>query len=392
MSVKQFTASKRLQQVQTPVIPEIAALIEATPGTISLGQGVVYYPPPPAALDRVKQFENRHEQHIYSDATGIPALRETIMDKLRQENAITDLSLRRVVVTAGSNMAFLNALLAIADAGDEIILLKPYYFNHEMAITMLGCQTVAVDCDSHYQPDLQAIRAAITSRTRAIVTVSPNNPSGAVYPAATLQTINELCREQGLFHISDEAYEYFTYDDAKHFSPACISGSEAHTISLFSLSKAFGFASWRIGYMLIPEQIELAIKKVQDTNLICPSRISQEAAIEAIKAGRAYCLEKREHIETVRSDLLNALDSLADICEIPCAKGAFYFLLRMRTELTAMAVVQSLIKRHRIAVIPGETFGLNEGCYLRVAYGALDRKQSEIAAERLVKGLQEIIS
>src|SRR5438093_284653 len=94
--------------------------------------------------------------------------------------------------------------------------------------------------------------AALTPKTRAVVTISPNNPTGAVYPEAALREVNAICREHGLYHIHDEAYEYFVYDGAKHFSPGSIPGAATHTISLYSLSKAYGFASWRIGAMVIP--------------------------------------------------------------------------------------------------------------------------------------------
>src|SRR5205807_2533015 len=118
----------------------------------------------------------------------------------------------------------------------------PYYFNHEMAVTMADARPVVVKTDENYQLRPDAIRQAITSRTRAIVTVSPNNPSGAVYGEAALREVNELCRSRGLYHIHDEAYEYFTYEGARHFSPGSITGAQGHTISLYSLSKAYGFA------------------------------------------------------------------------------------------------------------------------------------------------------
>ena len=102
-----------------------------------------------------------------------------------------------------------------------------------------------------------------------------------MYPEAALGAVNQLCREHGLYHISDEAYEYFTYGNARHFSPASMSGAEQYTISLYSLSKAYGFASWRVGYLVIPEALLPSLLKVQDTNLICPPLITQYAAIGA---------------------------------------------------------------------------------------------------------------
>jgi aspartate/methionine/tyrosine aminotransferase len=282
MQSKSFKESQRMRDVQSPIIPLVADLINETPGTISLGQGVVYFTPPQSVFNRITQLDSSIDYHLYSAVEGIPELRSCISSKLEQENNIHLNGSQRIVVTAGSNMAFMNAMMAITDPDDEIILLCPYYFNHEMAIKMVNCKPVIVETDSEYQPCLDNIISAITARTKAVVTVSPNNPSGAIYSETTLREINALCKEKGLYHISDEAYEYFTYDDIEHYSVASISDSDEHTISLYSLSKAYGFASWRIGYMILPEHLMMSVKKAQDTTLICPTRIAQEAAIAAI--------------------------------------------------------------------------------------------------------------
>ena len=252
--------------------------------------------------------------------------------KLRDENGLDVARGSRVVVTAGGNMAFLNAVLAIADPGDEIILPVPFYFNHDMAIVLAGCRTVPVATRPDYQLDLGALAAAITPRTRAIVTVSPNNPSGAVYPEAALRAVNDLCRERGLFHIHDEAYEYFTYDEP-HVSPGAFAGAAGHTISMWSLSKAFGFASWRIGYMTIPEALFDAVNKIQDTNLICPAAVSQHAALAALDVGRPYCDAHVRVLAQVRALVYARLATLGDLVEAPDARGAFYVLLRVKTAL-----------------------------------------------------------
>src|SRR6185369_16216281 len=133
----------RMQAVQTPVIPVVGDLVRSTPGAISLGQGVVHYGPPSAAIVAAQQFGADPHDHKYQPVAGIPQLVELIAEKVARENG-ADLTGRSIVVTAGGNMAFFNALLAIADSGDEIILPTPYYFNHEMAITMLGCRPVLV--------------------------------------------------------------------------------------------------------------------------------------------------------------------------------------------------------------------------------------------------------
>lgn len=384
-------ASRRMRAVQTPIIPAVGELIRANPGTISLGQGVVYYGPPAAATHRMQEFFASEENNKYGTVQGIPPLVDQVRAKLAAENAIEIASAERIVVTAGANMGFLNALFAITDPGDEVILQAPYFFNHEMAIRMLSCTPVVVPTDSHYQPVPEAVRDALSERTRAVVTVSPNNPSGAVYPERCLREINALCRDAGIYHISDEAYENFVFGETPHFSPGACEGAEAYTVSLYSLSKAYGFASWRIGYMVVPEHLFGAVLKAQDTNLICPSMPAQYAAMGCLQAGSGYCREKLEALRQTRGMMLRELATLGGLCEIPAADGAFYILLRLNTEMPPMDLVRRLIAEHRVAVIPGTTFGMDGGCYLRVAYGALPPASAAEGIRRLLTGLRTIL-
>jgi aspartate/methionine/tyrosine aminotransferase len=321
----------------------------------------------------------------------LPRLVQALEAKLATENGIVVRPSSRVVVTAGANMGFMNAVLAVADPGDEVILQAPFYFNHEMAIVMAGCRPVAVPTDEEYQLWVDGIRRAITPATRAVVTISPNNPTGAVYPEATLREVNRLCRERGLYHIHDEAYEYFVYDGARHFSPGSIEGAAGHTISLFSLSKAYGFASWRIGYMVIPGGLVEAVNKIQDTILICPPAIAQVAAIAAIERGASYCRGFLGGLALVRSHVLNEFGRIGDICGVPRPGGAFYCLVRVRTSLDPTTLAERLIREHRVAVIPGTAFGQIEGCSLRVSYGALEADTVAEGMSRLVEGLRETV-
>ena len=383
--------SRRMREVQTPIIPVIAELIRAHPGTVSLGQGVAYYGPPPEALEAVQRFQADPANHKYTLVQGIDPLLEVIRHKLLEENGIALTETQRIVVTAGGNMAFMNALLAIADPGDQIILQLPYYFNHEMAISMVNCEAVCVPTDARYQLQLDAIRNAITDRTRAIVTISPNNPAGVVYAESDLRAVNALCREAGLYHISDEAYEYFTYDGARHFSPGSIADSSEYTISLYSLSKAYGFASWRIGWMVAPDHLYTAIKKAQDTILICPPVVSQYAAVAAMQVGSAYCREKLGTMAATRRIIQRSLNELGELLTLPRSDGAFYFLLRVRTDMDAITLAERLIREHHVAVIPSTAFGVTEGCSLRVAYGALSEEVAAEAVGRLSRGLCHIL-
>ncbi len=390
MTPQRLTAT-RMQSVQSPIIPMVGELIRQNPGTISLGQGVVFYGPPPEATGVIATFLSNPNLHKYQDVQGIPDLRAAIAHKLAAENQIQLEGDHQVVVTAGSNMGFINAVLAITQPGDEIILQTPYYFNHEMAIAMASCTAVLVSTDANYQLQVEAINAAITARTRAIVTISPNNPTGVVYPAEALKAVNRLCQERGIYHISDEAYEYFIYDGAEHISPARFDPGCEHTISLFSLSKAYGFASWRIGYMSIPTHLVESIQKIQDTILICPPVVSQIAALGALAAGRAYCVGHLGAIASIRQSVLEAVNSLQDFCTVPKAEGAFYVLLNLNTQIPAMTLTERLIREHGVAVIPGTTFGMDQGCYLRMAYAALEQATVKEGCDRLITGLRSIL-
>jgi aspartate/methionine/tyrosine aminotransferase len=381
-----FEESRRLAGVQTPVIPVISRWIANTPGTISLGQGLVSYGPPAEALEAARTFGVSPADHRYGPVEGLPALVQIIEQKLAAENGIRVRPVSRVVVTAGGNLAFMNAVLALADPGDEVILPTPYYFNHEMAVAIAGARPVPVPTAPDWQLDLAAIGRAITPSTRAVVTVSPNNPTGAVYPERALRAVNALCHDAGIFHVHDEAYEYFVYDDAAHFSPGSIAGAADHTISLFSLSKAYGMASWRVGYMVMPESLWNAVNKIQDTLLIAAPSISQAAAAAAL--GRAYAAGQLEALDRRRRAVFAALSAPGIPCEVPPAAGAFYFFLRVPTRLDPLTCCERLIREFGVAAIPGSAFGDQAGCSLRISYGALDQSLVEEGVRRLVAGLR----
>jgi aspartate/methionine/tyrosine aminotransferase len=382
--------SRRLAAVQAPVIPIVGRWIAETPGTISLGQGVVSYGPPPEAVAASQRFGATLSDHRYGPVEGLPPLVAMLEAKLARENGIEVRPASRVLVTAGGNLAFMNAVLAVTDPDDEIVLPSPYYFNHEMAIVMAGVRVVGVATDANYQLDVPAIDRAITPRTRAVVTVSPNNPTGAVYPRESLVRVNALCRERGVFHIHDEAYEYFTYGGVRPFSPGSLAGAAGHTISLYSLSKAYGMASWRIGYMVIPEALSEAVNKIQDTLLICPPAVSQCAALAALAVGRAHAEAHLARLDATRRLIFDTLGGDDVPCDIPPADGAFYYLLRAHSSLDSMALSERLIREHRVAAIPGSAFADASPCSIRISYGALDADTIAEGIGRLVTGLRAL--
>ena len=381
--------ARRIAGVQTPIIPTIQRWVRDTPGTISLGQGIVAYGPPAEAMEAARRFGERPNDHKYGAVEGLPELHEALEQKLARENNIRVKPDSRIVVTAGSNMGFMNAVLAILDPGDEVIIPVPYYFNHEMGVVIADGKVVTVPTTKDYQLDLDAIADAFTPRTRAVLSVSPNNPTGVVYPEADLRALNALCRDRGVFHLHDEAYEYFTYAGARHFSPGSIDAAGEHTISMFSLSKGYGMASWRVGYMVVPTRLFDAINKIQDTWLVCPPAISQIAGLAAVQVGKRHSAPGVAHLDRMRHIVGRALAQPDLPCETPAADGAFYFFTRVRTDMDPMTVAERLIREHKVAAMPGSAFGA-AGCHFRLSYGLLEEGTAVEGVERLVRGLRAI--
>jgi aspartate/methionine/tyrosine aminotransferase len=383
--------SQRVHAVQTPIIPTITQLARGNPGTISLGQGVAYYGPPQQAYDEIQKQLCSPKLNAYGPVEGIPELTQALANKLKTRNNISINAHNKVFVTAGSNMAFSSLMLAIADPDDEIILLTPYYFNHEMAIRLADAKPVLVPILDDYHPDVDRIKQAITSKTRAIVTVSPNNPTGAVYTQEELTTINQLCAQHGIYHISDEAYEDFLHEGRKHFSPASLVNSETHTISLYSLSKAYGFAGWRVGYMVIPTTLFASLRKVQDTVLISPTIISQYAALGAHNAPYSYIENNLREIKQSRQVCLDAINN-TDLLTTPAtSEGAFYLFIKLNTNKDDLTIAKQLIEKFGVATIPGSAFEAADGAYLRISYGALTSKNVESGINKLTHGLSKLL-
>lgn len=377
----------RLAAVDAPIIPHLAALARRHADPFSFGQGVAFFPPPPAAHAGVEAFWRQSSPHGYGPAAGLDELVEALGAKFTRENGFCGVGdTQRVLVTAGANMAFLTALLAVTDPGDEVLLPLPWYFNHEMAVRIADCTPVGVPPAAGLRPDPAALEAAITPRTRVLVTVSPNNPAGIVYTPAELSALNRIAASHGLWHISDETYEYFLYDGAQHLSPGA--PGNAHTLTLGSFSKAFGMASWRVGYLLAPATLYPALLKVQDTNLICAPHVSQYAALGALAAGPSW---PRRHLGTLATHaarLRHALQRLGDrVLEIVGGEGSLYFLVRLASTLCPVRLAERLVEAHGVVTLPGSAFGLNQGCWLRISFGALSEHGLEQGLDRLVRGL-----
>jgi aspartate/methionine/tyrosine aminotransferase len=396
----------RLESVLDPVIPLLGELQRRRPDTLSLAQGMVDWEPPAAVRQAVREALEAPGSglHRYGATWGEPELLAAVARQLSEGQGL-DLDGALPLVTTGSNMAFAALAQVICDPGSEVILPLPAYFNHVMAVQLAGGVPVGVEAGAI--PDPEVLAAAITPRSRAIVTVSPNNPSGVVMPEAVLRAINQLCATRGLLHISDEAYALFAHGDVPHFSPGSLSGAAAHTASLYSFSKAYGMAGWRMGYAALPEALRPALAKVLDTVQICPPLISQRAAAAALATDPSWALERLATLAPRRAQLLAAVERWrreglpVRLWAEP--DGAFYGLLVVEGQavgthpsagaaqpLESDGLMEELVLADGVATVSGRAFGLHipGAAVLRVSYGMLAGPVLADALERLGRGLR----
>ena len=260
-------SSLRMDRVDTPIIPTIAAMVRATPGTISLGQGVVSYGPPADAVAALPGLMSDVQLNKYQAVSGYAPLVAEIEAKLARENGLAVGANSAIMVTAGSNMAFLNSVLALADPADEFILPMPYYFNQEMAIRMAGCVPVPVAVRDDWQLDVPALAAAITPRTRAIIINSPHNPSATIWTAEEMRQLEALLAPTDILLISDEVYEHMVFDGAEHQSAARFAGLAARAFIVSSFGKTFHVTGWKVGTVAAPAALTAEFRKVHQFNV-----------------------------------------------------------------------------------------------------------------------------
>ncbi len=379
----------RLKQIRQAPIINLLSEVYIPENVISLGQGIPFFGPPKEAVNAAKKTLAQPIGYQYTPDQGLLELREVIAEKIKREQRVDVHPQKNVMVTSGANQAFMNIVLTLTNPGDEIIFFIPTYFNYVMATQLADCKPVFISSMESFQPDLTFLKENISKRTKAIVTISPNNPTGAVYSKETLNAINDLCRDHHLYHISDEVYEYFLYDDAVHTCPLGFDDALSHTISLFSLSKSFSLSGYRIGYMIFPTHLKNDLLKVQDTIGICAPAPMQAAAINAIPIGGKYCQSFMNTLEKNRL-LVKRMLSSSPLVNLHWTKGAYYFFITVNSSNTSWTITKRLIEEFGVIVLPGSIFDVQSASF-RISYGNLSLGEMNVAMNRLINGLQHII-
>ena len=308
----------------------------------------------------------------YSQSSGLLELREEIAKKLVRDNHIPA-NPAQVVVTVGAIEGLAATVMALIDPGDEVILPSPTYSTHIRQVLIASGKPMLVPTieSEGFVLDIEGIKEAITPRTRAILYCSPSNPTGTVFSEKQLCQLAEIALEHDLMVVTDEAYEYFVYDDHRHFSIASIPEMRGHTVSCFTFTKTYAMTGWRIGYLHADEALIPQITKAHIPFAICAPVVSQHAALAALQ-GPQDCVEMfKAHYLATRDLMCRRLDRLSSIFAYYKPGGSYLMFPRIlsekgRTDSTTFC--QRLLREARVSTTPGIAFGPTGEGHLRLSF------------------------
>ena len=328
----------------------------------------------------------------YTPSIGISELRQAIAEKTKKINKI-DCSAGNVLVSNGAKHCLHNVFQTMLNPGDETIVLSPYWVSYPDQVEISEGKPVIVETDEEFQPVVDSIREAVSDKTKLLVVNSPCNPTGAVFGKDALKEIAELALEKDFFIVSDECYEEFVYDGAKHYSIASFSPEIAEkTITVNSLSKTYAMTGWRVGYVVASEHLIKAMASLQGQTTSNVNSIAQKAAVVALQGGLDYVKEMAAAFDERRKVALNGFNSIDEIkCNKP--QGAFYLFpyvnQAFKGEIDGSAsFCDFLIEKAHVALVPGVAFG-NDRC-VRFSYGNTSIESINEGISRIEKALKQL--
>lgn len=305
----------------------------------------------------------------YTSNFGLMELRQAIADKLKRENNV-DYKASEVLVTVGLSEAVFAVLATILEEGDEILVPDPVWLNYINVPNLLGAKAVTYGLteETGFQMDLEEVKAKITPKTRAIVIITPNNPTGGVLSEDVLKELADIAISNDLMVISDEVYERLIYDGAKHISIASLPGMKERTFTMNGMSKAYAMDGWRLGYVAAPEEYILAMNKFHQHNTTCAPNFVQVAAIAALTQEGDEVKEMVKEYQRRRDYAVKAINEIPGLhCE--CPKGAFYIFINCKSlNMKSADLSAYLLEEAKIALVPGDVFGPGGEGYLRMSF------------------------
>ena len=357
---------------------------------LNLAQAVPSYPPANSMSEHLANNVKLFETAQYTAIAGIPALRDSLASNMMISHG-GRIEAENVLISAGCNQAFCIAIMAIAKAGDEIILSAPYYFNHIMWLEMQGIKPVLLPfrSDLNSVPSLKDAANLITKKTKAIVLISPNNPTGAIYPPDILSKFFDLAHESKIALIVDETYKDFIKTMPPHnifLSPYW----EETFIQLYSFSKVFSLTGYRVGSIIGGQNIINSATKVMDTLAICAPRIAQDAALFGLDNLEQWVADKRvgilERLKYVNEIFRNSETSY----ELISSGAYFAYVKHPFKEKSSKEVAKQLAEKENILCLPGSFFGPNQEQFLRIAFANATVEELSVLSKRLESSLRSL--
>jgi aspartate/methionine/tyrosine aminotransferase len=340
-----------------------------------LAQAVPDFAPPPHVQEALQACLADPATHRYSVDPGLPELRAAIARVLGGLRGADWDPRTQVAVTAGANQAFAEVLPALVDAGDEVLLLSPYYLNHGMAAELLGAVPVEVplDAERDFAVDFAALERAVTARSRALVLVNPSNPIGAVLGRPDVERLLDFAAAHGLWVVSDETYEDYVLDPPTGgwTSAAAVAGHGDRVIVLGSFSKSAGLSGWRVGWIAGPPALMREVLKAHDTMIICAPVAGQRGALASLEGDRAWLAPRRGEIAARRRFVLDFLASSRRLeGALGASRGAMFVLVRPRGRVLADSTRAALdvVASSGVALVPGVAFGRCGEGWLRLSF------------------------
>lgn len=326
----------------------------------------------------------------YTSNFGLMELRQAIAEKLQRENHV-DYKASEVLVTVGLSEAVFAVLASLLDEGDELLVPDPVWLNYINVPNLLGAKAVTYSLkeENGYQMDLDEVRSKITSKTRGIVIVTPNNPTGGVLEENVLQELAEIAKSNDLMVIADEIYERLMYDGAKHVSIASLPGMKERTFTMNGMSKAYAMDGWRLGYVAAPEEYITVMNKFHQHNTTCAPNFVQAASIVALTQEGDEVREMVKEYQRRRDYAVQAINAIDGISCL-CPKGAFYIFINCKQlGKTSAELSQYFLEQAKIALVPGDVFGPGGEGYLRMSFAASYESIVE-GCERLKAAVEQL--
>jgi aspartate aminotransferase len=357
------------------------ALKAAGRPVVVFGAGEPDFPTPEPIVEAAIAAARESGMHRYTPTAGLPGLKAAVVAKTRRDSGY-EVDTSQVLVTNGGKQALYNAFAALLDPGDEVLLPAPYWTTYPESIRLAGGVPVDVITDesSGYLVDIAQLDAALTPRTKALVFVSPSNPTGAVYPPEQVAAIGRWAVEHGIWVVTDEIYEHLVYGDAEFSSMPVLVPELADTcIVVNGVAKTYAMTGWRVGWMLGPQDVVKAATNLQSHATSNVNNVAQRAAQFALEGDLSAVAQMRDAFDRRRQTMTRML---AEIPGVTCPEplGAFYCYpavkdllgkqIRGRRAGSSAELADLLLDEAEVAVVPGEAFGTPG--YLRLSYALGD--------------------